>query len=322
MLTMKEFANQMKEQIKNYMPPQKRDVECQVKMMIQNNNTQRVGLLFQNIDSSLDIVIYAKEFYKEFQKGKNLEEIIPKVVERYLEVVSKEKELPEVGEDDYASLKEQITMKLVNERANRELLEQAPHRKIEDLALVYQVVFQMAEQEEMGSFIITNGVMEKWEMNEQEIYEVAMRNTKEVSKPVFTSMTFMMEALVREEEPVNLFQDKKAIPEKMNEEMFVLTNETKEYGATMMIYPEILSEISEMLQGEYYLLPSSLHEMIIVSKDANVSPKELGKMVREINKEQVEPEEWLSDRVYKYDKETKQFHQAMESIERSKERER
>ena len=72
----------------------------------------------------------------------------------------------------------------------------------------------------------------------------------------------------------------------------------------------------------YYLLPSSIHEMIIVPKDGNISPKELGEMVRNVNETEVAREEVLSDRIYEFDKEKRQLCQVPESIEKEKEMER
>jgi hypothetical protein len=225
--------------------------------------------------------------------------------------------------DSYESMKEQITMRVINKKMERRFLGQVPHRKIEDLAIVYQVIFQMPENEKRNTLTITNTIMEKWGINEQELHEAAMRNTKEVSKPVFSSIESIIDTLMEDKESVNLLQEQSEFTqEDVKKEMFVLTSENKVYGATMMLYPEVLSEISEIMQGEYYILPSSIHELIIVSKDAKFSPKELGKMVREINRSQVEPKERLSDRVYEYSKETKNVQQVMESIEHSKERER
>ena len=235
-----------------------------------------------------------------------------------------ENKMPKFENDSYDSVKKQITMRLVNERVGREFFKEVPQRKIEDLAIMYQVIPPETGKEELGTFIITNTIMGNWGVNEQELHEVAMKNTKEVSKPVFSSMESIIDTLMEDKESVNLLQEQSEFtpPEDMKKEMFVLTNERKSFGATMMLYPEVLSEISEIMQGEYYILPSSIHELIIVSKDAKFSPKELGKMVREINRSQVEPKERLSDRVYEYNKETKNVQQVMESIERHRRDER
>lgn len=101
--------------------------------------------------------------------------------------------------------------------------------------------------------------------------------------------------------------------------MLVLTNEKKNFGAAMMFEPQVMDQLSQSFPEGFYILPTSLHEVLILPDRGGISPKELGAMVREVNQSQVEKMEQLSDRVYRYDKEKQKIVEVPESIERGKE---
>ena len=85
--------------------------------------------------------------------------------------------------------------------------------------------------------------------------------------------------------------------------MYVLSNKEKTMGAACILYDSILTLIGERLQDDFYILPSSIHECIVVPMNITTTKKELQEMVREINATQVIPEEVLSDEVYTYTRE-------------------
>ena len=149
-----------------------------------------------------------------------------------------------------------------------------------------------------------------------------MENAVKNSPPVLMSMDdVLMELSGLPFETKNLLQmeEGEEIPK---EGMYVLSNQTKLNGASVLAYPNLQEQLESVFPQGCYLLPSSLHEMIVVPKEMTVSPKELGEMVREVNKTEVARDEILSDRVYEFDKEKRRLRQMPESIEKAKEMER
>ena len=104
--------------------------------------------------------------------------------------------------------------------------------------------------------------------------------------------------------------------------LYALTNVEKQYGASMITQPEVLNKLEQLFPEGFYVLPSSVHEVLIVPDNGEMEPKMLGEMVREVNKNEVERQEVLSDRVYSYDKEKHQIRQEPDSIQKVKEMER
>ena len=85
------------------------------------------------------------------------------------------------------------------------------------------------------------------------------------------------------------------------EKMYILSNHMRSYGAAALIYPEQLRKIAEEVGENYYVLPSSVHETIIVAESESPDKEELCSLIKEINETQVEAEEVLSDHAYYYD---------------------
>ena len=107
-----------------------------------------------------------------------------------------------------------------------------------------------------------------------------------------------------------------------HETAYVLTNMENQYGASMITQPEVLNKLNQLFPEGFYVLPSSVHEVLIVPDNGEVEPRRLGEMVREVNRAEVKREEVLSDRVYRYDKEKHQIRQEPDSIQKAKEMER
>ena len=81
--------------------------------------------------------------------------------------------------------------------------------------------------------------------------------------------------------------------------MYVLSNQEKLYGAACMLYPEVLSAFGEICGRDFYVLPSSIHEVLLVFAEEG-KEKELKEIVTDMNRNHVAPEEVLSDSIYHY----------------------
>ena len=128
---------------------------------------------------------------------------------------------------------------------------------------------------------------------------MAIKNQEEDLK--FISMNEMVFGMLSE----NIEEEE--LSEEMIEEilredcmMYVLTNKRNQFGASMILNKNIMQTISEKISGNFFLLPSSIHEWILVLADIKMTPEELSGMVQEINDTQIEIEERLSDNVYVY----------------------
>jgi len=165
------------------------------------------------------------------------------------------------------------------------------------------------DEEGIGTIRITNEHRKQWKVQLKELHELAADNTKRLFPVSIRSMEEVIRSMLmdemsgKEEElsvEMNLFVENSTNAE---HRMYILTNEKGINGASCLLYPNVLSEFAERFQSDFYLFPSSIHEVILVPAQDQKSSREYAEMVHEINATQVAKEEVLSDRVYFYSRE-------------------
>ena len=195
-----------------------------------------------------------------------------------------------------------IVFQVVNTEKNQDILKKAPHRRFLDLSIIYALT------NEFGQFLIlvTDQIAKTHGWGEEQLFQMAMRNTKSLFPfKVMRMCAFLFENSM-ELFGVLPYKDDIYEPGPDDEEMWVLTNEQKVNGCTVLLYEELFHKLAERLGSDLYLLPSSRHEIIAVSsKVAEWAP--LSSIVPEVNEEVVDEEDFLSDSVYRYDRISRGF---------------
>lgn len=140
--------------------------------------------------------------------------------------------------------------------------------------------------------------MNDWKTDVKELYTLASDNSKRIFEEKVMPMSKMFEEFnidiskIRSEEANRIYEERS--------EPYVVTNNIGINGASVILYPDMLREIAAKLGGDFYVLPSSIHEVLVVSASEDVDEKSLKKMVEDINRNYLLPDEYLSDNVYKY----------------------
>lgn len=196
---------------------------------------------------------------------------------------------------DYSQVKKNLFIRLCNAEENSTALKTVPHRQEADLAMIYHVRIDLPG-EGMGSAMVTNEMLKNFGVSEAQLHEDAMKNSQEMLPAKFAPMATILFGVPEEQA-----MTEGEIP------MMVLTNEKQVYGASALFYPEQLEKMTEKLEGSYFILPSSVHEIIAVPDDGSLEAKDLEEMVTEINASQVEPRDQLSDHVYHFDARERKF---------------
>ncbi len=260
---------------------------------VKNNGTRRHGLTIAEKGINIFPTIYLEEYYRQFQNGISVEHIAGDILRLYSEVRfqrSFESDLLK----DYQRIKGKIIYHLVNRKANQELLEEVPYEEYLDLAVIYYVLLEVNHYG-MASLMIRDEHLEMWGVTGKEIAREARSNTRRLLPFEFRTMSELLEELVvLEEEDVGEEEDGK-------EMMYVLSNQIRCYGAAVILYENQLAGIGAYLEENYYVLPSSVHELIIVPESAAPGKKELDFLVAEVNETQVDEEERLASHAYYYD---------------------
>ncbi len=296
------------------------DMDKHVKITVcdvpKNNGIVLTGLTFSQDGINISPTIYLDKFYQEYEEGQSIEEIVEEIKKIYHQS-KMEGDLNMDFFTNYENAKENIVYKLINYEKNRELLEDVPHRKYLDFAIVY---YYLVNREEFSnaSILIHNKHMENWGVDEKELFAVAKNNTPGLLPAHFCGMMEVLKELteekdsfldrILEERCVNDADEIKMLVEihirKDETGMYVLSNESRLFGAVAMLYEGMLKKCANQLNADLYILPSSVHEVIILADEGQIDKDKLEKMVREVNATQVEPEEFLSDFVYYFSRKT------------------
>ena len=194
---------------------------------------------------------------------------------------------------EYEAVKGKIVYRLINRKRNSEMLKDVPHREILDLVLVYRIIVAI-DTDRKGTILINNEIVAKWGITEEKLYELAQENTMRL----FKADMMKMQNLLNELMPGNESEVDEDAPQ-----LWILTDNERHYGDTVMVYPEMMEQISEKLGYDFYIIPSSVHELILVKKDAVISTEALKEMICEVNENEVDATEILSDHPYYYDRE-------------------
>lgn len=268
----------------------------QVKLqdVTKNNGVKLCGVVILTDRQNVSPTIYLEPFLDSYNEGMPLTDIIARVTELYRSsVLDRSEDFSFFRSFDL--VKDRICYRLINRGKNAELLEQIPHVDFLDLAVCFYYSHDSAAFG-IGSVRIFNRHMAEWGCSTAQLMRLAQRNTPQLFPGQALDMQDVLQkALEDAGEELGAIE----LPQELR--MKVLTNARKVNGAAVMLYPGMLRSVAQELDSDLYILPSSIHEVILLAAEGQ-EDEELRRMVRDVNETQVAPEEVLSDEVYYYDR--------------------
>lgn len=275
-------------------------VRVTVQKVTKNNGMVLTGLTIMDKTSNLAPTIYLDGYFNEYNNGESMSGICQRILKVYEEnKVTDNFDVSMVT--DFSRARNRICCKLINAERNAELLTDAPHVLIEDLAVVF---FILATRDEFGTGTITvrNNILNMWDITVDQLYKLALDNTQRLFRGRVTSMLNVMTEILADKldaESCNEFFDMMA--DDISIPMFVASNTAKLNGAIVMLYDNLLKKFAQKIGGSFYILPSSVHETLFIPCSDDMDVEYLRDMVRTVNTTEVSEEEYLSDNVYRYD---------------------
>lgn len=271
------------------------DYTVSVQDIVKNNDTHYDGLTILSSRHNLAPTIYLNHYYREYQNGSPLTDIICDILTVYRENRPSEK-IDVSFFTDYDRVKSKIVCKLINFERNRSLLTDIPHYRFLDLAIVFSCLLE-AGPSGSATILIRNQHLHLWSVTRDDLYAIALVNTPRLLRSEFRNMADILKELTVDTDCSGLQEDASC-------PMYILSNQYNRNGSVCILYQNLLKNFAEQLSCDLYILPSSIHEVLIIPAAPNTSCRELSEMVREINLSQLSKEEVLSDHVYYYSKDT------------------
>ncbi|MBQ1843940.1 MAG: hypothetical protein II133_05015 [Lachnospiraceae bacterium] len=234
---------------------------------------------------NLSPVFYPSYFYEKYRSGMSFAEIIENIKDsvRYSNG-------DVVDEDDirrYEYAKSHIIPKLVNRDRNEDWIASVPHQSFLDVEMVFIYVIR-SEGDEIVSFTVSEDMLREWRIDKDQL----MQDSVTTAKRLF---------------PLNIESIENVLglsDSDFYQTFYVMSNNRRHYGASTMLYDHVLSDFADRIGCSFHIIPSSIHEVLLVPDSLCIPADELHDMLIDVNSSIVRDDEILSDRIYYYDRDT------------------
>ena len=300
--------------IKLFLPRDYEDAQVRVEE-VRKLNENYLGITVLNENQIVAPTFNLNQLYEMYQSDPEIS--MESIMRNITGVVLDAPEQFELGSiTEYENAKKKLFIRVSSAEKNEEMLQNVPHQMREDLAITYHLAIRI-DDIGVGSTTITNDILKRYGISEEQLHADAMENSPNVRPIHVMVMGSMIEQLMGMEpetvlrgEPVQSIAEIISKGMEREDPMFIITNQQTLDGASAIFYPEVMDQIGEGFQGNFFILPSSIHETIVVPDNGEFDYRVLQDMVQTINASEVSPEERLSDHVYHYDVKDRVFERA------------
>ena len=271
------------------------NITLSLRKTLKSNGQMKYGVVFNNPSTNTSPTIYLEEFYEFYQMTKEFDTSVDLLIEIY-------RSLPAMQVDekkllDFSNARSRIIMKLVNTEKNRTLLETVPHIPFQDLSIVYSYFIGKSDDMLMN-LPIDDRLLKAWGIDTLELHHLALSNYNRLLPVKFANLNqFLLDHDLIKREYFTALSDSG-----MSDSLYFLSNNCLANGAVLMTCKNLMDEIADFFQEDFYIIPSSIHEVLVVPESKVPSQKELDLLVQEVNQDYLDPGDYLSDHTYHYSK--------------------
>lgn len=295
-MTYQEFESEMQKRIQKTLGSK---VTVTPQITAKNNHTFQHGFMIEEVpgnpETTVAPMVYLDDLYQAYLNGTSMEAIAKELCSAYRSAVENNK----VSLKDFTHFdksKGNIIYRLINRELNKEMLQNTPHIPYLDLAIVFYCIVEIS-QDTMGSFLIRNEHLTDWGVQLEDLQNYAQQNTAREFPCSFQSLHTVISEIVGCETPL--------FPEIPAPDLWVVTNHMRQYGAACILYDRVLEEIAEKLDEDYYVIPSSIHEVLIIRSSQTEDIDEISALIKDINVTTLSKADILSSHPYFYDRTSK-----------------
>lgn len=309
MENIREFMDELSNEIMQMLPGDlAKDLSITPHTVTKMNDQVLYGLTFKRQEENAAPTIYVNEEFKNHQEGKPLGMISGQMIQLYLDSLMTHPEM--IPQDlSFENLQGNLTFRVVEVKRNHRYLSEIPYMSLGNgLAAVCDIKVQESEDGYWRT-TVTRAFMEDHHYDKNELFQAAFEQAPRIDPPMLVSLENQLFGFQGDN-----YLETGRISEEDKVPMYVLSNESGMLGASVLFYPGVQEKIAEAMGEGYTVLPSSVHEVIIVPDSLSPGPMELAELVRNANRDALDPKDVLSDNVMHYDKEAKELTSSVQSI--------
>lgn len=302
-----EFCERVALMVADHMGP---DYDVKQQQVTKNNSITLEAISIVKHSVNVSPTIYLEDFYNEYTTGVSLEAIADNISEVYHHCMCGIRDNT-TCDFSFECMRDKIVLRLVNYDLNKEMLADMPYYRYKDLAVTFACLVRL-DLQGLGTVRINNAMMNEWKQTPEDLKAYAMKNSSRLLPWHYSNIfSVLAQLMLRDaDRHPNIGIDRKELGDviehlsdddgKMGKTMYVLTNESGVYGASCLLYEGVLEKIHNDLGCGFYIIPSSVNEVLIIPDQVEEMMENLREMVREVNTSQVPPQEILSYEVYHY----------------------
>lgn len=273
-MTYQQFKANLLAELSGHFPP---DTAITVHTIPRNNQSYAEGLTILESGFNISPTIYIDEYYQDLKKGLAFSDVFSNILGTYYNYRPVENIDPAFFKD-FRNISHRVAFKLIHYQRNVELLKEIPHIPFLDLAMVFYCLVTSTNHAN-ATILITQEHLRLWETCTDKLYALARENTPRLMDSHLEQTAFS----VLSPTP-----------------MYILSNKCRYFGAACLLYDRLLSKLSHNLSADFFIIPSSIHEVLLVPASSNMNKEDFNRMIQEVNNSTLRPEEILSDHVYYY----------------------
>ncbi len=297
MMDFKEFTDKLEQDLKVALEDGPLGASIKRHEMEKMQGQSYTALTVMPADKNVGININVDVLYEQMQYGASYQNVLSHALNQATAFVQDSPQFDVSSITDYEQTKSKLFVEVVGAERNAAMLEKLPHVQIEDMAMVYRI--QIAEKDgEIASTLVTNQLMATMGVTADQLHQDALANSVEMKPVKVQKLSEMLAEMT--EVPVEII-------ESSTPPVFVVTNEDKIKGASALFYPDTMEQLSKEVGGDFFVLPSSIHEVLVMPDTGDMSAEELKEMVTSINVDVVDPADILTDQVYHFDAKERTF---------------
>ena len=298
------FLDEVAEKLQATQNPFSGQIRVNVKDVEKANGMSYRGIVVADDQLGMGVTINMDKHYKMYLAGRPVDEIVDLVQQQAMDAFEEKPDVDISRMKDYESLCSNVIMEAVSREKNAEYLQNVPHFDMADLSIIYRVNVAESRNQGIGVITVDNRLLNSMGVSQDQFQKDVFDQVLAGEPPILKPLTEVLGG--------SFIGD----GSELDGGLFLATNSNALYGASVIAIPGFLDQAAEELGGSFYILPSSVHEVLLLKNDQAMDVQNLENMVQEINESIVSPEEQLSDRVYHYDAKEKVFELASDYEQR------
>lgn len=299
MKTYQEFLEYVKENILSVMPPDYSGASVEITKVPKDNNMILDAMYIRKDKMSPSPMIYLEQYYERITDAEDEKDVLHEIASDYIGGMKYYAHLMEFDPSQWENVRGKVGYYILNAGMNSERLKDKVYKTVGEFAKTYMIVMN-SDSSGFNFSLITGYLLEEWGISMEELDETAEMNMSVKFPPVLVSMGEDLKRKQSGRPATNYLSPGRKLKEDM---MYVLSNRRRLHGASVLLYPGILKNVRNILGKDFYVIPFSTEEIVIVPKKSDIRGAVLEEILREDNDRKMK-NYVMSNYIYEYDEET------------------